>query len=242
MEISSSSPLISPASELHDLELTATIPIEMVNAQQQIITWVDGKLRVLMHENNELKEAVEHAKKMKWKTQVLQNQFNRSIRKISFYKKMKSALLEGYYIVPNFPIQMFAIKTKKSRPSGHSYSYWDQHVQYAQEIKEGEGEYKNPFPIVRSKNSVYDSGKQISKPESWATDWDDFEFPITMAKPRIMEATSRAMALKIFDQIGIMPAAKKEDPVIIGQIFTKNGYNTKTVSFMIAWHLNTNVL
>jgi hypothetical protein len=64
-----------------------------------------------------------------------------------------------------------------------------------------------------------------------------------MAKPEIMNATAAAMRMKIFDQIGVMPhTRKKEDPVIIGQIIRKVGYTKHTVSFMIAWHLNTNVI
>lgn len=234
--------LIHLASVVNNLELTATVPMEMVNAQQQLITWCDGKLKALRFESNELKGATEHAKQMKWKSATLQNQYNKSLRKISFYEKMKAALLEGFYIVPNFPIQMFAIKTKKKFVYGHSWSYWGEFEQNAQELAQGEGEYKNPFPIVSRVTSEHKDGKEIRKAESEAVDWDEFEFPLTMARPQIMEATSRAMALKIFDRIGIMPAHKKDDPVIIGQIFNKNGWNEKIVSFMIAWHLNTNVL
>jgi len=64
-----------------------------------------------------------------------------------------------------------------------------------------------------------------------------------MCKPQIMEATSRAMALKIFDRFGVFPPTQDDDPVILGQIVHKAGqYRTKIVSFLIAWHLNTNVL
>lgn len=224
-----------------DIQLTATIPMEMVNAQQQIITWCDLKLASLRFESAELLAATEHAKKSKWKFTTLQSQYGKSVRKISYYEKMKSALLEGYYIVPNFPIQMFAVKTKRDRPLPmQTWSYWSNKDQSPQELPETVGEYKNPAPLVERVSKKDADGKDIS--ESWATDWQDIEFPITMAKPQIMEATSRAMALKIFDQIGIMPATRNDDPVIIGQIIMKSGYTQKTVSFMIAWYLDTKVL
>lgn len=81
--------------------------------------------------------------------------------------------------------------------------------------------------------------------ESYPTEWDQFEFPINMAKPKIMSVTQTTLALKVFDRIGVMPSVrrKKEDPVIIGQIIHKRGpASTQIVSFMIAWHLNTNML
>jgi hypothetical protein len=55
-----------------------------------------------------------------------------------------------------------------------------------------------------------------------------------------MQATSRAMALEIFDEIGVFPPTKKEDPVIIGRVNLNHKGMKRTVSFMIAWHLNTN--
>jgi hypothetical protein len=233
---------LQPSTIVSDIELTAMQPVEMINAQQQLITWCDLKLSSLRHESDELKLSYEHARKMHWKHTTLQNQYNKSVKRIQYYEKMKAAMLQGYYIVPNFPIQMFAIKTKGRLLAMDTNSYWGDKTQSEQELPIGEGEYKNPFPIVERKVGRSENGKEIEKPFSYASDWDEFEFPITMAKPKIMEATSYAMALKIFDRIGIMPAAKKEDPVIIGQIINKNGYRDKVVSFMIAWHLNTNVL
>lgn len=222
-----------------DIELTATAPLEMVNAQQKLITWCDTKLSFLKAESSELLEATDHAKKMKWKSGTLQRQYEKSLKKISYYEKIKAALLEGFYIVPNFPIQMFAIKTKMANPKHKTLSYWANHEQNAQELTIGSGDYQNPIPIIKRK-VIRNSDKE--EKYSYPSGWDEFEFPITMAKPSIMQATTRAMALKIFDRIGIMPDIRDRDPVIIGQIIRKQGYSTKIVSFMIAWHLNTNVL
>lgn len=240
MELSQSN-VVHPASLHEDMELTATHPDEMVASQQQLIAWATQKCAILKGEAAELGEAVERAKKMKWKTRAMYNLHRSAVKRLEYYEKIKSALEAGFYIVPNFPIQMFAIKTTKGKPKyATTYDHWNSDfVQKAQELPIGEGEYQNPRPLVYSK-PVQDGVEK--KTLYWPKEWDDLEFPITMAKPTIMEATNRAMALKIFDKIGIMPAVKKEDPVIIGQIFRKQGYHVKTVSFMIAWHLNTNVL
>jgi hypothetical protein len=227
--------------QVDDIQLTATIPEEMANSQKELIIWCEAKIKSLKADEIEIKEAFEHAKEMKWKYRTLENQYKKYAKRISFYKKIKAALLEGYYIVPNFPVQMFAIRTKRGAPlTQFSESYWGDKKQNTGELQIGDGEYKNPFPIVeRNRDKLPDSKEDVC---SYATSWDEMEFPISMSKPQIMKATSRAMALKIFDEIGVFPKYKNEDPVIIGTIVQKNGYTTKKVSFMIAWHLNTNTI
>lgn len=224
-----------------DVSLTATLPHEMVESQNQLIAWCTNKLAVLKSESIELQEAYAHAKRSKWKTSVLYAHWQKSLKREIYYDKMKQALEAGFYIIPNFPVTMFAIRTKKNSPDGKmSTSYWGSKTQDAMQLPAGEGEYKNPEPIVERETTKWADNTTTS--HSVATDWQDIEFPITMAKPFIMEATSRAMALNIFDQFGIMPPTRNDDPVIIGQIRMKNGYSEKVCSFMIAWFLNTKVL
>lgn len=237
MDITQQSEIIHPASMMHDVALTATLPGEMIEAQDQLIAWCENKIAVEKADAEELRLATDHAKKCKWKYSTLQSNYYKAVRRVEYYEKIKLSLEAGFYIVPNFPIQMFAIRTKSKRPSYAKMTEWRGGSDFKQDAKElpvGEGEYKNPFPVI------YETGGENK--HFYPGEWDQFEFPVMMAKPQIMEATNRAMALRIFDQIGIMPAHRKEDPVIIGQIHRKSGYNTKTVSFMIAWHLNTNVL
>lgn len=242
MEVIKQEQVINPASDLEDMALTATLPHEMVDAQNQLIDWCARKISIVEAEVKELYEAWGRAKKMKWKDKPIYNLHRGAIRRLNYYVKVKCALIAGYYIVPNFPIQMFAIKTKKNTPKdGWAYGSFRDHKQDPQELSTGEGEYRNPFPLVEYK-AFKDNQTQQEKEYHRATDWDDLEFPIMMAKPNIMDAVNRAISLKIFDQIGIMPAARKEDPVIIGQIFRKQGYSTKIVSFMIAWHLDTSMI
>lgn len=225
-----------------DLQLTATLPNEMMVAQNHLIQWCDGKMASLRLECDELKAAYEHAKKNKWKFSVLQSQYNKSVKKVSYYEKIKAALEAGYVIIPNFPVDMFAIRTDKGKPKKYLNTYWNENGRNVQEVSDMAltvGEYKNPRPTILSQK-IDDKTSQY-----WAEDWkDEIDFPLNMAKPLIMQATSNAMALKIFDRFGVMPSTRRDDdPVIIGQILNKRGpFQTKIVSFMIAWHLNTNVL
>lgn len=233
--------VVHPASQIEDIALTATLPSEMVESQSQLIDWCSRKIVVCQDEVRELYDAYERAKKMKWKFEPLRNLWRNASKKLAYYEKVKVALVAGYYIVPNFDVQFFAIRTKKATPkdSWTVFNWNNDHKKEAQELPVGEGEYQNPFPVVYKK--FVGEGNEKKK-YSRAECWDEMEFPIMMAKPEIMDATSRAMALKVFDRIGVFPNYRKEDPVIIGQIFNKKGNTTKIVSFMIAWHLDTRMI
>lgn len=235
------SKVIHPASQVEDIALTATLPSEMVESQTQLIDWCSRKILVCQDEVRELYDSYERAKKMKWKFEPLRNLWRNASKKLAYYEKVKAALEAGYYIVPNFDVQFFAIRTSKKTPkdSWETATWNTDHKKDAQELPIGEGEYQNPFPVVYQK--FVGEGNERKK-YSRAESWDAMEFPIMMAKPEIMDATSRAMALKVFDRIGVYPKYRKEDPVIIGQIFNKKGTTTKIVSFMIAWHINTNMI
>lgn len=233
---------------MQDIQLTASLPGEMVQSQQTLIAWMDKKIAVCAEEEKELFEAYEHAKKQAWKWTVIKRHADLARKRTEYYIKIKAALENGYYIVPNFPIELFAIRTDKKNPLKMISIYqWgnSQRQQSAMELPAGKGEYKNPRPITDSQDHerMLKDGKTDVVTNYWAEDWQEIEFPITMAKPEIMELTSRAMALEVFDQIGILPGVRKnDDPVIIGQIIRKFGNQTKIVSFMIAWHLNTNMI
>jgi hypothetical protein len=230
---------LAPGPVTEDKELTALTPSEMVQSQNQLIAWCDNKVASCEAECRELLDAHDRAKKMKWKHKPLYELWRAAVRRKEYYHKVGVALKEGYYIVPNFPIQMFAIRTGKKTVTGSGFGSWQEFRQDAQQLPEGQGEYRNPFPIVHERKEKNGDNERNYQ---WAEEWDDLEFPITLGKPRIMEATSRAMALKIFDRIGVMPPTRNEDPVIIGQIFNKRGYHEKIVSFMIAWHLDTKMI
>lgn len=229
------------SSEVKDIALTAMLPSEMVDSQNQLVDWCGRKILVCRDEVRGLYDAYERAKKMKWKSEPLRNLWRNASKKLAYYEKVKAALEAGYYIVPNFDIQFFAIRTDKASPKDQwQLGNWqNDHKKKAQDLPMGEGEYQNPFPVVFEKH--FGEGEN-RKRYTQAERWDEMEFPIFMAKPEIMDATSRAMALKVFDRIGVFPRYKKEDPVIIGQIFRKVGASERVVSFMIAWHLNTNMI
>jgi len=231
---------ITHTREVDDIQLTATVPQEMIIAQQSLIEWCNKKLKEKRFNAKELGEATDHAKKNKWRWQVHDRHYKLALKRIVFYEKLKAAVDAGYYIVPNFPVQNFAVRTDRHSPNKMISAYFsNNHEQLTHDQPIGKGDYKSPFPEIYQK--TIDEAK--NQKQYWAENWEDVEFPVNMAKPIIMEAVSQAMALKIFDRFGVMPSIRKnDDPVIIGQIVRKNGYQEQIVSFMIAWHLNTNIL
>lgn len=227
--------------DTENIQLTALVPDQMMEAQNQLISWCERKIASVQAEVNELLLAIDHARAFKWSLKVLKSQHQRAEKRLLFFQKFKGALDAGYYIVPNFPVQLFAIRTKKAEPAtNYVNSYWDIKREKATGLPPGKGEYRNPFPLVVRAREKDIENKDSS--HSYADGWDELEFPVTMLKPEIIEATNRAMALGIFDQMGILPATRNDDPIIVGQIIRRSGYRTKIVSFMIAWHFNTNIL
>lgn len=231
-----------------ELEVSATTPLEMSQAQDSLIAWCSRKIKVMKHEASELAENLAIAIKNKWKTDTLRRHSALAVKRVTFYEKIKAALEAGYCIVPNFPITVFAIRTDRDKPLKKlyvgTYKHSGNFTQESNMLPVGEGEYKDPNPYVQTyENEKKDStGKAVVEYQKQATEFDDVEFPIQMAKAEIMEATSRAMQLKVFDQFGILlPAATKADPLIVGEILDPRspGWGTrKRICFIIAWHLN----
>lgn len=230
-----------------DIEVTAIEPGEMLPAQHQLIDWCQRKCRALELEKKELVDAYNHAVAHKWKSSTLKAAAERLQKRIVFYGKIGAALEAGYCIVPNFPVSLFAIRTDRDKPLKLMGTYqYDNHQQPAGALAVGEGEYKNPLPKVWERTIQKEEPNKKEIKQYWAEDFEAVDFPIQMAKPRIMEATTRAMALNIFDEFGILPAARKQDPLIVGRIklggTPRHAHDDNRVTFIIAWHLNTAML
>lgn len=239
------SPVVSK--EGGNIAVTALLPEEMMQCQSALIQWAERKIAELESDATELRSAVEHARAHKWKMSTLQGQLARTEKRVVFYGKLLIALQHGYVIVPNFPVQLFAIRTAKKGPKyAISESKWNTDFkQSSQALPIGEGKYQNPFPLHDSTTWLEPTAAnpKATRTQYYPTEWDELDFPVSMAKPQIMEAATRAMALGVFDQLGILPAARKEDPIIVAQIKDpRDKWGNKVVTFMIAWHLDTRIL
>jgi len=231
-----------------DADLSALTPVEMLQCQTTLIEWCKRKIAVTCTERDELEGAYKHAVAHKWKSGTLKRHWELAAKRVEYYKKMLTALEAGYYIVPNFPVTLFAIRTDRKKPARiiRTESYVPNLSQDARTLPVGKGEYKNPVPTLRQSEQFKDQhGRTVRN--YWADKWDELEFPANMAKLHIMEATTKAMQLKVFDELGMLPADRQRhpDPILVGHIIDPRpvGYGPpKYITFMIAWHLDTRTL
>ena len=228
---------------LDHLQVIARYPYQMEKCQAGLVKWCEQKIQSLQAECDDLSANMDIGVSQGWKIEALDRAFARTQKRIQFYDKMKAALENGYCIVPNFPVEMFAIRTKAKEPDRKSSNQWtDTHEQDAQKLPAGEGQYKNPFPVVHQ----MDYGSE-GKPDKryWAEDWREMEFPFVTAKPLIMDATARALADKVFDEIGVLPGKnKRQDPIVVGRIIDPRStkFNKVVVTFLVAWFIDTRTL
>lgn len=239
--------------EVSDFVVVATTPAEMTAAQQSLIVWAQDRIAAEKELMDDAIAQFDIAKKNKWNASGWQSRIAISEKKIVYYSKIRLALEAGYYIVPPFPIDIFAIRTDAKGP-GSRWGWED--INLAQEhgvdvkaLVAGVGEYVSnktwtrPFKkMVRNVLDKYEE-KTFYKPSSFR----QVEFPFKLAKATVMSETARAMALKVFDQIGIMGTAGKAvthalpDPIVCGQIMPWHG-SRQPVTFFIAWWLDTKTL
>lgn len=243
--------------EVPTVHLVARNPIEMQAAQADLANWLRNKLLGIEFEIRELNAALNEARENNWSTAALTRQRNKTVGQETFYFKLLTAVEAGYTIIPEFPIDIFAIRVTRggvrAAVATHTYGYGHPDIdpERPDVAAVGEGEYKNPLQLVRhGEYKEQRDGKEVTvkftHPSSFQ---DEIVFPLQAARPVIMNATAEAMALKVFDQIGIcLPQVnagvrRKGDPLIIGQILgRREGWNQKCVSFIIGWHLNLNDL
>lgn len=234
---------------------------EMIAAKAGIQSWLERKLRSIEEEINSLQATYEAAVRHKWKSSGFKSQLEREKRKQLYYRKLLSACNAGFTIVPNMPCDIFAIRVDRNNPSWTSdygeSTFGFRHAapsvpdETEQRLPVGEGRYESPvtkFHEDRREGRELKDGKEVKTYEvtQWCDGFEQIEFPLAIAHPMVMDATARAMAMKIFDRIGVVPQTRRRgyrgDPIVLGQITHKVGYETKTASFLIAWYLDPRTL
>ena len=94
----------------------ARTPEELNIAQQQMIGWATNRIARAREELKDLETNHIHAQENGWAEGPWKRRINRVQKTITYYQKVKAALEEGYCIIPNFPIDIFAVKTKRKKP------------------------------------------------------------------------------------------------------------------------------
>lgn len=219
---------------------------DMQQGREFLTNWASTKLIEARQHLAHMEANLEQAKTFSWALQGFRAAVNEARKKVDFYEKLHAAFDAGYCVVPNFPIDVFAVRTSRSAPpenrvlSEHS---WESRRRLAvsENLAEGVGEYVSDQLewYERKLVSELPDGKQKAHWEFWSEAFREVDFPFKTAAVAVMNETNRAMMLKVFDEIGILPARrqKNNDPMVIGRINFKHGSRERTVSFVIAWFL-----
>ncbi len=231
-----------------DFTVIANRPKDMEAAQRSLILWAARKIQALKTEIADAQSQFELHKTNKWKTDGWRALIVKTERRAEFYRKIKMALEAGYYIVPPFPIDIFAIRTKRTTPHAYGGTNSDNHNQPAQVLTAGEGRYVDPRPVRDNYVEEEKRGdKMVPVRHYFATEYQEVDFPFKLARAEIREATDKAMVLKIFDQLGVLPRTRNPDPIVCGQIIIpgKPFYRFSqrdAVTFFVTWWLDTRTL
>jgi hypothetical protein len=237
----------------HAVAVNAT---EMAESKSQIKLFLEAKVMEIEQERVEMQAALEVALTRKWAHIPLRNQVRRIVKRKLYYDKLLAAMNAGFVIVPNMNVDVFAIRVKGNDPSwnydhGVSKSGFRSASpivpdEKAQELPVGIGGYQSPLVEFNETRQTLGEGDQKEYHVTQkAEGFKDIEFPLAAAHPIVMDVTNRAMVLKIFDRIGIVPQVGRRlrgDPIILGQIVMKQGWSEKVASFLIAWHLDMRTL
>jgi len=237
-----------------DIVVIAKTVTEMAVAQTRLIGWAEGKLAKLRGEAAEAKVNSELAHSRKWKVAPFRKVQKVAEDRVGYYERLKAALEAGYTIVPDMPADTFAVRTSRQFPAHRTtHSEWRSRSLPEAESdgsSVGKGRYVTP-------DMIYDHSEERKKLENgreevtyYATSRaydDEFDFPIRLVKPQVLDDTSRAMALRIFDEIGVLSAGsgrhkqslKASDPIVVGRIVRNEGSKRIACAFLITWWVDS---
>lgn len=240
-----------PTQMVPTMHVVARNAEEMQAARQRIHVWLSNKLSYIAAEIHELSEALERATHARWNRSALKRALNTQLSQQVFYQKCLGAVDAGYTIVPDFPVDVFAIRVTRQEPTPyHQFGSWSYPALPDQQpdiLPEGLGQYVSEQAPTTTFNREHadDKGNKSTKHHRRTLDhFNEVTFPMQVARVALMDQTASAMQLKVFDQIGICPPRreKKADPMVIGQVIIKERYRTRTVNFLLGWCLNLNDL
>jgi hypothetical protein len=211
-------------------------PGELMKAQTALIGWTQRRLAAIKAELDEARQSLASATEHKWDKRPFHRVIANLQHEFCYYDKVEQALVAGYCIVPNFPVELVAIRSVYGRPGQQHESNWKPNlIQSGENTPAGDGRYVAAAPKVEKVSVLTD--EKGNKHTTWeATQYRDVSLPIKFMKPRVLDATQAAMALNVFDEVGVLPARKKSDPLVIGRII---GPKEKQISFMIAWFIDS---
>jgi len=238
----------------------ARTPDEMVAAQASLVAWADAKIARERADAKELEDNYRLAVERKWKHSTIKRHWQRAAERVSFWEKTRDALAAGYCMVPDLPVDVFAVRTTRETPSAKS-TYDASYTRASANAPSdeasgcdasGEGRYVAPKLVTWPESGTYkDSGGRdvVWQRQHVSRHFADVDFPFVLAKTQVLDATAQAMAHKIFDDMGVLPGATHHagprpavlpDPLVIGRVILPrcHGGQERRLCFVVAWFID----
>jgi len=228
-------------------------PQEMQVSQERLGAWFEERTATAKIELADAETNLAQAKSRKWATTGWRRQVKLASDRVIFYEKCLAAIQAGYCIIPDFPTDVFAVRTSRKKPAKNSLTRTGWSPNPAPQRSDGSplgaGEYVSPDAnLLESRKQITRTnyeGKEIK--ETSITAWADThavpDFPMKAVPTQILDATGKAMALKFFDEIGVLPArrtqARAGDPIVTGRIVRREGTRDIGLTFLIKWWIDT---
>ena len=229
-----------------DFVVVAKNSEEMARAQASLVRWATAKIEFEKQELVSAETQLKQIKLMKQRSGAYNKLVQLAKDRVLYYEKIKTALELGYCIVPNFPVEIIAVRVDHDAEPGYfEIERWQGTPEVTPDkLPVGEGRYIHPIPkTAMKKKTVKDAeGKDKTKSVRFPLAYRSVEFPAALAKIEILNSLDRAQQAKVFDALGILPATRRPspDPMLIGQIQQNpGGAGNRTTSFMIAWWVDT---
>lgn len=208
-----------------ETHLVATSPVQMEAAQGDLKAHLEQKLTTIERDIIEANAALNEARRNGWATGALTSARNRLVDDETYYNKILAAVEAGHTIIPEFPIEVFAVRRNESekrqtqtfRDVVHPGNTFLGNAAEPDCAPSGAGEYRNPQPetLDRTWENKAPGAQDRGEPR-WYTNVTrtgrpvgPITFPSMTARSPIMRATAKAMEDKVFDQVGVCLPVQK---------------------------------
>jgi len=218
----------------------ALTPAEMGPAQTALAEWCTRKIAALQTDLADLDANLAIVAEAGVKCGAFVVAARQARQRVTYYEKIRAAVDAGFLIVPNMPVDVFAVRVNRSKQPTTTKEYSAHFAATPQLLPAGEGRYVDDgltHTVEQYQGKDY-NGKEITKERYHSADYDQLDFPVTLVKPVVLAAVQRALADKLFDQLGIVQNTARQDPIVVGQFLDPRGRGRR-VTFFVAWWLDT---
>lgn len=220
--------------------IIALDPRQMAEAQTTTVAWIDRKIGDCHREQDDAQALFDSLNRARLDVRPATRAQDACARRLRFYEKVKMALEAGYYIVPPFVLQAFAIRVDRKANPDVSTRQWVSDETPPRVLPAGAGRFVNPQPPrvwEATRKERIDATDQTRDIDLYRNgDWGDVALPVRALKPEIIDAVGKALEEKVFDVLGIAPAYRSSDPIICGRILHPDG--KRALTFFVAWWLD----